>query len=157
LYYSKEMSQTQLPQPQLSQQPHHHIHAKAMYLSCIDYRFVDATVNLVEQLEQCQCTDSFCLAGATLGNNKFPPWRQTFHENLALAIKFHDIINVIFVEHMDCGAYRHIYGIQTPENERRLHISNVALAANYYKKQYPQIQNWSGYLFHVDGSAEKIY
>lgn len=141
---------------QVSKHPHPH-HAKAIYLSCIDYRFVDATVRLVEQVEQCQCTDSFCLAGATLGNNKFTHWRQAFRDNLNIAVKLHDINTVIFVEHMDCGAYRVTYGQQTPEAERRLHISNVAIAANWTKRIHPQITTIRGYLFHVDGTAEKIY
>lgn len=130
--------------------------ARAIYLSCIDYRFVEDTVRLVERVEKCSCTDSFSLAGSSLGTNEFPVWNKVFKQHLVIAEELHSIKNVIFVEHMDCGAYKIIYGPLPPHVERFLHILNVNEAVERFKPLFPNF-HYSGYLFHLNGKAEKIY
>lgn len=129
--------------------------AKALFLSCIDFRFIDTTIRLLEGEEQCQCFDSFCLAGCCLGSNTFTKWRDVFKQHVVIAESLHHIDKIIFIEHMDCGAYKLIYGEITREEERALHIKNVREAYQKFKLIYPKLA-FSAFLINVDNSTEKI-
>jgi len=52
--------------------------------------------------------DYFILAGASLG--ALQGWTQVFKDHLDLSIKLHNIQEVIFIDHLDCGYYKKIYG-----------------------------------------------
>lgn len=133
--------------------------AQAMVLACIDYRFIDTAVHLVEGSELDNKFDFTTLAGASLGYNqrKYKCWRETFNELVELAIQLHDIHEIIVIDHMDCGAYAMIYPEieKNSEQERDLHIKNINRFVRKARKQFPDL-TYSGYLLQVDGSAERI-
>lgn len=129
-------------------------------LSCIDYRLFDATVEFLK--ENC-CVDAFdhtILAGASLGFNqhKFHHWKPTFLEHVDLAIKLHHIKKITVIDHEDCGAYHKFYPDTKDDYdlERKYHIKNINKCIKHMKKIYPDLI-FSGYLLHLDGSAEQIY
>jgi len=129
--------------------------ANAIFLSCMDFRFIDDTIRLLEHQEQCRCFDSFCLAGCCLGTNTFTKWRTVFKEHVILAESLHHIHKIIFVEHMDCGAYKLIYGEITRDDEYALHIKNMREAYQRFKSLYPNLQ-FVAYLIDVDSKWQKI-
>jgi carbonic anhydrase len=129
--------------------------ANAIFLSCIDFRFIDDTIHLLEGEEQCKCFDSFCLAGCCLGSNTFTKWRDVFKEHVTIAESLHHIDKIIFIEHMDCGAYKLIYGEITRDEEVSLHIKNVREAYQKFRVIYPNLQ-FVAYLIDVNSSWQKI-
>ena len=131
-----------------------------MILSCIDYRFIDNTIDFLESGPLSQKYDITSLAGASLAYNqkKFKHWRKTFIDQLALAIDLHHIKKLIVFDHMDCGAYQLFYDDLEPnsQRERELHIKNIKKFIKKIKKIFPQL-NYIGYLIHSNGKIESIY
>ena len=134
--------------------------AKAMVLTCIDYRFIDIVITFLENDPVLSFSyDLTTLGGASLGFNqtKFKSWRVTFLDLLQLAIDLHHIEQVIVFDHMDCGAYQLLYPdleLNT-EAERLLHVKNIKRFVCKLKKSYPKLE-YKGYLSHVDGRIENI-
>ena len=114
-----------------------------LVLSCIDYRFVDKTI---EFLKQDCCIDSFdhtILAGASLGfnQNDYTSWRLTLLNHIDLAIKLHDIKKIIVVDHEDCGAYKIFYPdiVSNPLVEKKYHCLNITEFIETIKRLYPHL------------------
>jgi hypothetical protein len=55
--------------------------------------------------------DQFILAGASLGftQTKFPYWGDTLIDHMGIGKELHHFREIIFIDHMDCGAYRKFY------------------------------------------------
>ena len=103
--------------------------AKAMVLSCMDFRFVDDKVNFLNKIGYRDDYSKFVLAGSSLGYNQdtFPEWSKSFDKHIELAKDLHNIDEVIVVDHMDCGAYRILYDnpSMSKEEEYKLHQKNL--------------------------------
>ena len=56
--------------------------------------------------------DYFILAGASLGifQHNHSEWVQAFKDHLDLSIQLHHIHEVIFIDHLDCGYYKKLFG-----------------------------------------------
>ena len=85
--------------------------AKALVLSCMDFRLIDDEVYYFNNMGYTNNYDKFVLAGASLGYNqtKFPEWKQSLNKHIELAIQLHQINEIIVLEHMNCGAYKILY------------------------------------------------
>lgn len=136
--------------------------ASALLLSCMDYRLIDPTVRLVRERESPLGFDYFILAGASLGvvnptdSNEFTNWKQVFTQHIDLALQLHNIKKVIVVEHMDCGAYKYVFGQEmTADDEYDKHIEMINSLQQIVKQSYPQLE-FSAYIMHLDGVAEEI-
>ena len=128
-------------------------------LSCIDYRLIDKTIDLLQDIAEVDSFDSTILAGASLGFNqdKYKCWQQTLVDHIDLAIKLHKIIKIAIIDHEDCGAYK-LFFPEVKDNkelEKEYHIKNVEKCIENLKKLYPDLI-YSGYLLKLDGSYEKI-
>jgi len=129
-------------------------------LSCIDYRLFDTTIELLRKDCHVDAFDHTILAGASLGYNQndYETWKQTFIDQIDLAIQLHHIKKIVVIDHEDCGAYKLFYpqAEHDPKLERELHIKNIRKFIASMKKIYPKLQ-YAGYLLALDGSAERIY
>lgn len=136
------------------------VYAKALILTCIDYRFVDSTIFYLESNPKLSNSyDVTALAGGSLGytQKKYEHWRKTFIDHVKLAIELHNIQKIIVFDHMDCGAYQLFYPeIETnSEEERELHIKNIKKFIHKLYKIFPQLE-YRGYLIHDNNYVEKI-
>ena len=99
--------------------------AKAMVLTCMDYRLVDDAVYAMIQKGYLNNYDEFVLAGASLGYINNDRWRNAFDDHVILAIKLHQINEIIVIDHRDCGYYKSIYGSdvikQADRNKETMH------------------------------------
>ena len=94
--------------------------AKALVLTCMDFRF---RVNLGRLLNLHKQYDEVILAGGCLGYNlghqkktieKFPNtkninfkhWASVLDDHLQLAITLHGIEEIVVVDHLQCGGYQ---------------------------------------------------
>ncbi len=104
----------------------------ALLLSCMDYRLMDEVEQYMSGRGLRNKYDHVILAGAALGavTDKFPAWNQTFWEHLDVAIKLHNIRQVIVLDHRDCGAYKVILG---PEHAKDRNLEKQVHAAQLHK------------------------
>jgi len=72
--------------------------------------------------------DDGCLPGVSLAyNNNLPGYTgfDIYTDNLVqVAYNLHNINNIYFVEHEQCGAYKVAYGTLTPDQELAYQIQN---------------------------------
>lgn len=129
-------------------------------LSCIDYRFFDSTLKLLERDCNVDAFDHTVLAGASLGYNqsKYVTWSAMWLDHINIAIKLHNIKKIVVIDHEDCGAYKLFYPDlkEHPKRERGYHIKNIKEFMNHVKNIYPDL-DYAGYLLSLDGSYERIY
>ena len=134
--------------------------AKALLLSCMDYRLVDDLVKMMGTMGMQDNYDHVVLAGASLGvvNDKFAGWHDTFWQHLDVAKQLHGIEEVIVIDHRDCGAYRLALGeaaVSTPEAELQMHTLAINEFALRVAARHPELKV-EGWLMALDGTAEHI-
>ena len=130
--------------------------AKALVLSCIDFRFVNDKVSFFNSIGFRDDYNKFSLAGASLGYNQtqFPEWRETCNKHIELAMQLHDINEVIVMDHMDCGAYRILYDSpsMSRQEEYELHKKNLNKFKTMINQKFPAL-TVTTHLMDVDGSV----
>lgn len=134
--------------------------AKALMLSCMDFRLVDDLVAFMEAEGLHDNYDHVVLAGASLGvvHEKFADWHDTFWQHLDVAKQLHQIEQVIVIDHRDCGAYRLALGeaaVDSTDKETQMHQLAITEFALRVRARHPDLQV-VGYLMALDGSAEEI-
>jgi carbonic anhydrase len=134
--------------------------AKALLLSCMDYRLVDSVVKFMASKGLDNDYDYVVLAGASLGvvSDKFVRWHEVFWDHLALAMKLHHVEQVVVIDHRDCGAFTLALGadaVATPEKELHAHTQAIGAFVRQVHRRHPTLQT-QGYLMALDGTAEAI-
>src|SRR5579885_419260 len=84
-----------------------------LLLTCIDYRFIDDYVVLMDELNFTNDYDQFILPGASLPftndeNNtpfNFEIFQDSYYQSLFGAELLHGIKRIMVIDHEDCGAY----------------------------------------------------
>lgn len=61
--------------------------------------------------------DQFILAGASLGychpdKKNFGHWARTFNDHLRIALKLHEVKEIVFFDHEDCGMFHQQFNTQ---------------------------------------------
>jgi len=124
---------------------------KCLLLSCMDYRFIQSTAELLERLEYEKAYDYFVLAGASLGYNAGPEdWRTTWLDHIVLAKRLHQIQEIVIVEHEDCGYYKQFYGVQN--DNFQMHLLNVRDFVPEMQALHPDLK-FSAYLVTLSGQT----
>jgi carbonic anhydrase len=130
--------------------------AKAIVLSCMDFRLIDDEVYYFNKIGYTNNYDKFILAGASLGYNQdtFPEWGPTFDKHIQLAIQLHIIDEIIVVDHMGCGAYKILYDKPSLSNkeELELHKINLEKFRKIMNKKFPSLKVTT-LLMDLDGSV----
>ena len=119
-------------------------HSKAIVLTCMDFRLIDDIVVKLNNLGYLNNYDEFILAGSSLGYNGFANyhnWNNIFDSHIDLAIKLHDIQEIILIDHMDCAAYKMTYSSKELENggEYNKHVENLKKAKGTINRKYPKL------------------
>lgn len=118
--------------------------AKALVLSCIDFRFVSLEQSFLSGQHLDQAYDWVALAGASLALTGFPhpAEAETFWDQLGLSKQLHDIRKVIILDHQDCGAYASIYRqpFADLQSEQSLHAKYLNQAAEQIRQRYPDLE-----------------
>ena len=134
--------------------------ARAIMLSCMDYRLVDDLVNFMDANDYRDEYDHVVLAGASLGvvHEAFAAWREVFWDQVDLAKELHGITEVIVIDHRDCGAYRLALGadmVDTPEKETTAHRETMQEFARQVVERHPDLRVY-GVLMNLDGVGENV-
>lgn len=134
--------------------------AKALVLSCIDFRFIHSLNHFLETAAGLESQyDWTALAGASLALAGFPHPAETeaFWDQLDISYNLHHVRSVIICDHQDCGAYAMLYPnlSQNMERERKIHASSLKSAAEKILNRYPNVLVTS-YFATLAGAVEKI-
>jgi len=118
--------------------------AKALVLSCIDFRFIEAEQQFLQLQQLDHAYDWVALAGASLALTGFPhaAEAETFWDQLALSKTLHQIEKVVIVDHQDCGAYGSKFSAEIHDNlelEKELHTHYLSQAYVAIKQRYPDL------------------
>jgi len=129
--------------------------AKAIVITCMDFRLIDDAVLFFNSIGLNNNYDNFILAGASLGYNQtvYSAWSETFDKHIELAEQLHDITDVIVLDHMQCGAYKLFYNLQSipRANEIEKHKDNFIKFTQTINQKYPHL-TVSTYLMDLDGT-----
>lgn len=130
--------------------------AKALVLTCIDFRFVDFEQKFLVKNNLDHQFDWLSLAGASLALADFPSHAdtETFWEQLDLSYKLHNIKKVLILDHQDCGAYANKFNVNFADN----YEEEIEIHREYLNKAYQGIkQRYSNldvdlYFVKIDGN-----
>ena len=155
--YQSSIPKSERTQNQLS------VHqADTLLLSCMDFRLIDDMVKFMNNEGFNNNYDDYILAGASLGYNQqtYPGWKKSFDAHLGLAIKLHEVHEVVVIDHEKCGAYKLFYpnvDFTTLSNadEKALHAENIRLFKNSIQAVNPNIDVY-GYYIHLNSSTETL-
>ena len=125
---------------------------KCLALSCMDFRFVDDVTHLMNCNGNRNNYDKFILAGASLGYNGIPGyknWIQSFDQTVELAHKLHKISEITIIDHLNCGAFNLVYKPEElkGDGEFNLHVENLKKAEKTLKEKYPFIKKVNKIIF----------
>lgn len=133
--------------------------AKALILTCMDYRYIDDIHRLLSDNNYNDDYNHVVLAGGSLGynQNKYTEWKKTINTHINLAIQLHNITEIIVIDHMDCGAYRLLYNNPklTYDEEFKLHATNLKSIKTKLSMSYPQLKVRT-FLLDLDGINKLI-
>lgn len=118
--------------------------AKALVLSCIDFRFLEFERNFLSLQYLNHQYDWTALAGASLALTGFPHTAEAeaFWDQLDLSRQLHQIEKVIILDHQDCGAYASKIDpdlSQDPVLEKQVHADYLNRAYREIQKRYPEL------------------
>lgn len=93
---------------------------QVLLLTCMDLRLLDDTVRFMNRLNLQNRYDHLVLAGSSMGarlvksageSGDALPWKSVFFDHLVTAIDtlHRDIKDIFLLEHLDCGAYKHLH------------------------------------------------
>ena len=133
---------------------------KALLLSCIDYRLIDAVGSYMNGRGLAKEYDQTILAGAALGVvlDQKPDWAHTFWDHVDIAKQLHGISQVIAIDHRDCGAFKVFLGpdsIKDPATETATHRRILGKFAAELKQRHPDLSS-ELFLMALDGSVQPI-
>ncbi len=118
--------------------------AKALVLSCIDFRFLESEFSFLSLQHLDHQYDWMALAGASLALTGFPHTAEAdaFWDQLDLSRQLHQIEKVIILDHQDCGAYASKIDpdlSQDPVREQQVHADYLNRAYWQIQKRHPEL------------------
>jgi len=121
------------------------LQAKALVLSCIDFRFLTAERYFLGMKNLIGEYDWTALAGASLAVTGFPhpSDAEAFWDQLDISYRLHHINKVIVLDHQDCGAYAIMIDSnlsKDPERELQVHTDYLNQAYWSIRNRYPDIE-----------------
>ena len=117
--------------------------ARALLLSCIDFRFVELEHAFLARQLLTGAVDWVALAGASLALTGFPHRAdaRAFWDQLQLSRSLHHIRQVILLDHQDCAAYAAIHPepFADPQAELELHAATLRRARQRILRRHPEL------------------
>ncbi|MFY9589156.1 carbonic anhydrase [Rickettsia endosymbiont of Halotydeus destructor] len=135
--------------------------ASTLLISCVDFRLRDETVEFMNKLNLLDDYDEVSLPGSSLAlvNDQYPYWGKTIEDVIELLQKLHNIKQVIFLDHRECGAYKLLIGeeyLKTEEEETAAHAEILNKARKIINEKFSNLKVYT-FLMGLDGVVEQIY
>ena len=135
--------------------------ASTLVISCVDFRLRDEIERFLrEELYLLDDYDEVALPGASLAfvQTKYKNWSKTIEDVVALLTSLHHIKQVIFVDHLQCGAYKLLHAQDTTKSrdlELVAHKQTLSKAKQMMKKKFPDLEVFS-FIMDLDGNIEQV-
>jgi len=132
---------------------------KILLLTCIDYRFIDDYVVLMDMLNFTNDYDQFILPGASLAFTRdenhtpfnFESFKNVYYQSLLAAEFLHSVNRIMVIDHEDCGAYKEQYDNVTLCEHQRNVKSFIHQVRKFLKEQLPDKKfTFEGYYMTLD-------
>ncbi|ADE29562.1 carbonic anhydrase [Rickettsia prowazekii] len=135
--------------------------ASTILISCVDFRLINETSKLMKQLGLEDTFDKVSLPGASLAlvNEKYTYWGKTIEDTIEILQALHNIEQIVFLDHRECGAYNILIGnehLNTKEKEKVAHAEILNKARDIIREKFPQLKVYT-FLMGLDGVVEQIY
>lgn len=134
--------------------------ASTLVISCVDFRLRDETERLFrEHLSLLDDYDEVSLPGASLAfvDANHQEWGKTISDTIGLLKNLHNINQVVFLDHMGCGAYKYIKGEQAvnlPEKEKKEHLASFQEAREKMTRDFPELKVYT-LIMELDGTVTR--
>lgn len=133
---------------------------KALVLSCIDFRILEAQRYFLSLQNLGNQYDLTALVGASLALSGIPHQAdaEAFWDQLELSYRLHHIQKVIIFDHQDCGAYADKIDptlSEEPEREKQVHTQYLSRAYWEIRDRYPDL-NIELYFVTVNAEVKPI-
>jgi hypothetical protein len=115
---------------------------KALVLSCIDYRILEAERYFLSLQNLGGQYDFTALAGASLALSGMPHQYDAFWDQLDISYRLHHIKKVIILDHQDCAVYQYKIDptlTDNPELELTTHTEYLSRAYWAIRDRYPDL------------------
>lgn len=135
--------------------------ASTLVISCVDFRFRDEIERFLrEELYLLDDYDEVALPGASLAfvQKEHKEWGKTIEDTVGILKKLHHIKRVIFLDHMQCGAYKLIQGAEATKSrdlELVAHKQTLSKAKQMMNKKFPDLEVFS-FIMDLDGNIEQV-
>ena len=135
--------------------------ASTLIITCVDFRIQDEIERfLTEELNLKDNYDEIAIPGASLAlvQKKYKNWSATIKDTIGILKNLHGIKRVIFIDHMNCGAYKLIKGQKLVANEKseyNQHVITLKEAKKNVKNIFPDLDVYS-FIMYLDGNIEQI-
>lgn len=134
--------------------------AKALVLSCIDFRFLTAEREFLQIQNLSDDYDFTALAGASLALSGFPHQAdaQAFWDQLEISYNLHHVGKVVIIDHQDCGAYNlSVEPNLSQDSVRELQVHREYLTQAYraIRERYPDL-DVQLYFANLNGEFKQI-
>ncbi|WP_341790114.1 carbonic anhydrase [Rickettsia endosymbiont of Polydrusus tereticollis] len=135
--------------------------ASTLLISCVDFRLQSETVEFMNKLNLLEDYDQVSLPGSSLAlvNDQYPYWGKTIEDVIDTLQKLHNIKQVIFLDHRECGAYKLLVGAEylaTPQKETDIHTETLNKARKVINEKFPNLKVYT-FLMGLDGKIEQVY
>jgi hypothetical protein len=133
---------------------------KALVLSCIDYRILEAERYFLSLQNLGNLYDMTALAGSSLALSGVPHQADAtaFWDQLDMSYRLHHIKKVIILDHQDCAAFAYKINPQLsedPELELKTHQEYLSRAYWAIRDKYPDL-NIELYFVHLNADVKSI-
>ncbi len=131
--------------------------AKALLITCMDYRFIDSFYKEAEELGIEHSYDRVALAGdiKNLVKPAKPNDAELILRQIEISKELHDIDEVVIISHQNCGAYGELKGLPE-EEERRVHTEDLQAAKRVILDRIPGIKVLTYFATLKEGNHENI-
>lgn len=151
--YNEHLSLKYKTQDQLTAE-----HATTYLVTCMDFRLIDDICRAMDNMGYNNNYDQFIVAGASLGfcQNKYPHWRQTAMDHLEIGLNLHKFREFIFIDHLDCGAFKKFFPeLKTEDEEIEAHKKHLQEAHDLLKVKFPDFK-FQAFLMDLKGDMVEI-
>ena len=114
-------------------------HAKALVLSCMDYRFQEAIADFCRELRIAGSCDYLAVAGSALNITR-PNQEQDrafITGQIEKSLRLHAITQVVIINHQNCGAYGEF---DLESTEKVQHYADLKKAAKIIQDHCPELK-----------------
>ncbi len=131
--------------------------AKALLITCMDYRFIDSFYKEAEELGIEHSYDRVAIAGDI--KNIVKPAQKNDAElilrQIEISKELHDIQEVIIISHQNCGAYPELVDLDT-DTEFAIHKKDLLVAKKVIEERITEIQVLAFFATLKEGDHQNI-